>query len=159
MAWRRSGDKPLSEPRIVSLLTHRCVTRPQWVKYEQKKTSQSNMCLLWIRSLVYSPHLTCYSLRLYWRAIDRDYENWPLVCVNGNRCILSRNWQYRLWLQWKCHFATIDEYFVKITAFPFQWSMQLQIHMWLHNEFDGEMRDCIKISIVRHATTCHESFQ
>ena len=29
MAWRRSGDKPLSEPMIVSLLTHRCVTRPQ----------------------------------------------------------------------------------------------------------------------------------
>ena len=32
MAWRRSGDKPLSEPMIVSLLTHIWVTRPQWVK-------------------------------------------------------------------------------------------------------------------------------
>ena len=32
MAWRRSGDKPLSEAMMVSLLTHRCVTRPQWVK-------------------------------------------------------------------------------------------------------------------------------
>ena len=31
MAWRRSGDKPLSEPMIVSLPTHICVTRPQWV--------------------------------------------------------------------------------------------------------------------------------
>ena len=31
MAWRRSGDKPLSEPMIVRLLTHICVTRPQWV--------------------------------------------------------------------------------------------------------------------------------
>ena len=30
MAWRRSGDKPLSEPMMVSLLTHICVTRPQW---------------------------------------------------------------------------------------------------------------------------------
>ena len=29
MAWRRSGDKPLSEPMMVSLLTHICVTRPQ----------------------------------------------------------------------------------------------------------------------------------
>ena len=29
MAWRRSGDKPLSEPMLVSLLTHICVTRPQ----------------------------------------------------------------------------------------------------------------------------------
>ena len=32
MAWRRSGDKPLSEAMMVSLPTHICVTRPQWVK-------------------------------------------------------------------------------------------------------------------------------
>ena len=31
MAWRRPGDKPLSEPVMVSLLTYICVTRPQWV--------------------------------------------------------------------------------------------------------------------------------
>ena len=31
MAWRRPGDKPLSEPMMVNLLTHICVTRPQWV--------------------------------------------------------------------------------------------------------------------------------
>ena len=32
MAWRRPGDKSLSEPIMVSLLTHVCVTRAQWVK-------------------------------------------------------------------------------------------------------------------------------
>ena len=32
MAWRRPGDKPLSEPMMVRLTTHICVTRPQWVK-------------------------------------------------------------------------------------------------------------------------------
>ena len=31
MVWRRPGDKPLSEPMMVSLPTHTCVTRPQWV--------------------------------------------------------------------------------------------------------------------------------
>ena len=31
MAWRRPGDKPLSEPMMVNLLMHICVTRPQWV--------------------------------------------------------------------------------------------------------------------------------
>ena len=31
MAWRWPGDKPLSDPMMVSLLTHICVTRPQWV--------------------------------------------------------------------------------------------------------------------------------
>ena len=33
MACRRPGDKPLPEPMMASLLTHICVTRPQWVKY------------------------------------------------------------------------------------------------------------------------------
>ena len=32
MACRRPGDKPLSKPMTVSLLTHICLTRPQWVK-------------------------------------------------------------------------------------------------------------------------------
>ena len=32
MAWCRPGDKPLSEPMMVSSLTHICVTRSQWVK-------------------------------------------------------------------------------------------------------------------------------
>ena len=31
MAWRRSYDKLLSEPMMIRLLTHICVTRPQWV--------------------------------------------------------------------------------------------------------------------------------
>ena len=30
MAWCRLGDKPLSEPMALCLLTHICVTRPQW---------------------------------------------------------------------------------------------------------------------------------
>ena len=32
MAWRRPGEKPLSEPMVISLPMHICVTRPQWVK-------------------------------------------------------------------------------------------------------------------------------
>ena len=35
MAWRLPGDKPLSEPMMACLLTHICVTRPQWVKTHQ----------------------------------------------------------------------------------------------------------------------------
>ena len=33
MAWRCLDDKPLSEPMMVSLLMHRCVTQPEWVEY------------------------------------------------------------------------------------------------------------------------------
>ena len=32
LAWCRPGGKPLSVPMMVNLLTHVCVTRPQWVK-------------------------------------------------------------------------------------------------------------------------------
>ena len=32
MAWRWPGNKPLSEPMMVNLPTHICVTRPQWFK-------------------------------------------------------------------------------------------------------------------------------
>ena len=32
MAWCPPGDKPLSEPMMIILLTHICVTGPQWVK-------------------------------------------------------------------------------------------------------------------------------
>ena len=38
MAWRRPGDKPLSEPMMVNLLTHICVTRPQWVNLHGEPT-------------------------------------------------------------------------------------------------------------------------
>ena len=37
MAWRRPGDKPLSEPMMVSLPMHICVTRPQWVNQQALK--------------------------------------------------------------------------------------------------------------------------
>ena len=49
MAWRRPGDKPLSEPIVVSLLTHICVTRPQWVNIPQwPSTSRFSCCeMLW----------------------------------------------------------------------------------------------------------------
>ena len=38
MAWRRPGDKPLSEPMMVILKTHICVTRPQWVNMKPDQT-------------------------------------------------------------------------------------------------------------------------
>ena len=40
MAWRRSGDKLLSEPVMVTVPTHIYVTRPQWIN--AKKTLLMN---------------------------------------------------------------------------------------------------------------------
>ena len=71
MAWRRSGDKPLSEPTMVGLPTHVCVTRPQWVNslslipYQAitlvnqwwlsiSWTLRKNICEFWIATLLFS---------------------------------------------------------------------------------------------------------
>ena len=43
MAWRRPGDKPLSETMMVSSPTHIYVTRPQWVKDITHNSSASAM--------------------------------------------------------------------------------------------------------------------
>ena len=43
MAWCRWGNKPLSEPMMVSLLTHICVPRPWWVN--QISGNEKFVCL------------------------------------------------------------------------------------------------------------------
>ena len=49
MAWRRSGDKPLSEPMMVRLLTHICVIRPQWVKPNTVRKSYPHTMHHWMK--------------------------------------------------------------------------------------------------------------
>ena len=58
MAWRRPGDKPLSEPMTVTLPTHICFTRPQWVKYSV-------------------PHMSCI-ITYPWGRWGIDNGGWPL---------------------------------------------------------------------------------
>ena len=41
MAWRRPGDKPLSEATMVSLKTHICVARPQCVNATMNKQQRT----------------------------------------------------------------------------------------------------------------------
>ena len=63
MAWRRPGDKPLSEPMLVSLLTHICVTRPQWdmtgpvVSYPTIINKDYSQCYYFIQSAILWSHL------------------------------------------------------------------------------------------------------
>ena len=56
MAWRRPGVKPLSEPMVVSLPTHICVSRPQWVRNAITTISSDN----WVISLHWL-HLNIWS--------------------------------------------------------------------------------------------------
>ena len=46
MAWRWPGDKPLSEPMMISLLMHICVARPQWVKLTTSETWRRSLILM-----------------------------------------------------------------------------------------------------------------
>ena len=64
MAWRRPGDKPLSEPMMVSLLTHICVTRPQSVKWCLNQQIEGQLYVLSVSAI--------YSLPLQWRHNGRD---------------------------------------------------------------------------------------
>ena len=56
MAWRRPGDKPLSEAMMVNLPTHICVSRPQWVKSNQR-------CIPLIGTIIGHAHLLMGSVR------------------------------------------------------------------------------------------------
>ena len=55
MAWPHPGDKPLSEPMKVILLTQICFTRPQWVKWWTAYT-----CML---AVIYKWH---YRMQCIW---------------------------------------------------------------------------------------------
>ena len=53
MAWRRPGDKPLSEPMLVRSLTHICVTRPPWVK-QSWPSLLTHIYITWPQYLYYN---------------------------------------------------------------------------------------------------------
>ena len=55
---RRPGDKPLSEPMMVSLLTHICVTQPQWVTGKRQWYSCSSECIKPSASYIEKRHKT-----------------------------------------------------------------------------------------------------
>ena len=44
MAWRRPGDKPLSEAMMVRLLTQLCIARPQWVNLRLETSTRRIVC-------------------------------------------------------------------------------------------------------------------
>ena len=81
MAWRRPGGKPLSEPMMVSLLTHICVTRPQWVNVTSLSRNQSYNCpsvneikRIWVNM----PH---ESMRISWYSHSKIKHD-KTVCIS-----------------------------------------------------------------------------
>ena len=62
MAWRRPGDKPSSEPMMVSLRTHICVAPPQWVN-KNRQAWKRNYILYYSTYMITYPH-TFYALAI-----------------------------------------------------------------------------------------------
>ena len=54
MAWHRSDNKPLSEPMMIILLMHICITQPQWVN---KLNNKWQWLLFWFSCIKYRKHL------------------------------------------------------------------------------------------------------
>ena len=85
MAWRRSGDKPLPEPMMISLPTHICVTRPQWVK----------ACIYWgVHLLPWGLSSTCHSTD------SRHVVDWLWPCIQ------TRVWSHHNIMQHQVAVAT-----------------------------------------------------
>ena len=100
MAWRHSGDKPLSEPMMVNLPTHICVTWPQWVKIICLGWYQSKSTNIEVQTTVYG---MCESLY-------RDFIFATEYLYNGayRYIIFDITWQcnvfniIQIWLVWQC---------------------------------------------------------
>ena len=85
MAWHRPGDKPLSEPMMITLLTHICVTRPQWVKMQSLMNLDSTTCRYntWQQAQCWLQSKACYSFIFKFLSIPN---------------ILSMKWYHSKWL-------------------------------------------------------------
>ena len=82
MAWRRPGDKPLSEPMMVRLPTHICITPPQWQLGHHRWYWR---LLLW-QGIMANLHFQCPLWLHHW--------NW------GNHMIVpvSVKWPWTIWV-------------------------------------------------------------
>ena len=93
MAWRRPGNKPLSEPMMVSLPRHICVTRPQWVNsgivrchnvlHIELHYNNINWKLLDVRTIwhIISISIRCYLIS-YWVGAEYD-SKWHLIKISS----------------------------------------------------------------------------
>ena len=89
MAWRRPGDKPLSEPMMTSLPMHICVTRPQWVNSLAPRSWASdfkNINLNSLSRIVAWAVGTCYEITLRWMPQNLSNEKSTLVHVMAWCC-------------------------------------------------------------------------
>ena len=77
MAWRRPGDKPLSEPMMVSLSMHICVARSHWVNSLSPSDTIMEACNL-VNVGSANSLLQNHYLNQCWPIVTRD-QFWPSI--------------------------------------------------------------------------------
>ena len=91
MTWRRPGDKPLCEPMMVILLTHKCVTQSQlrerrvWFSIPHSRKS--------IPSFLLKFGVKQWSVRMFYTTASKHLQtlwNWPYVhSLENHHCSLK----------------------------------------------------------------------
>ena len=144
MAWRRPGDKPLSESMMFSLLTHICVTRPQWVKsllcaycmsWKSKRwmalTHPGHNCRCYFQKTFYVCHLFCcisfqislngvsHGSNFQWASICLDntlppYKQQTFIWNNDSLNLMTHIKDTTEWLQFKPRFRVNDNFWISI---------------------------------------------
>ena len=124
MAWRRRGDKPLSEPMMVSLLTHICVTRPQWVKdrtsmaMDSSCTTLKMKCCHFDEIFIIGCNVSCWNDNFLCNQWHKFYKN-DDISISVKETIISKfiregkciRWS---WLQIQCGVITTQSIFPHI---------------------------------------------
>ena len=103
MAWHWPGNKPLSEPMMVCLLTHICITRPQWVKlYGHIITAQCS--ILFIQNTASHFHGTEYKFssffnRIAWHQIYHFIIKVQCVKIGNILSEVIKQWRSQVIIQ------------------------------------------------------------
>ena len=71
MAWHRSGDKPLSEPLMVSLPTHIYVTRPNELKRDHAWLINFHSKTLLIKYNIDNLRMRLYNFNNLWLMLPK----------------------------------------------------------------------------------------
>ena len=103
MAWCRPGDKPLSEPMVVSLLMHKCATRLQWVKHYHSIVFLHHSPIMIQQSMMSQKSLLMWNGRI-WSYFEPTIHTPLLACGWAIQCLfrvflmkLAILWETRLY--------------------------------------------------------------
>ena len=125
MAWGRLGDKPLSKPMMVGLLTHICLTRPKWVNKRGPRLPPSLKNLLVLNSLV------------------------PEWCGTSFKSAIS---EYVLWIQFISTSRKIAFRWMAENTFDDK-STLVQVMAWCHQATSHYLSQCWPRSVLPYGIT------